>query len=387
MILRFLPLLLSNLLRRPLRTAFTVGSIVIAFLMFGLLGALGNAFSAGVEIAGQDRLLVMHKVSMVQPLPESYRSRIRQIDGVAAVSSATWFGGVYQDDRNQLPTFPVDGAVYLDIYPEYVVTPEGRERWLADRRGAIVGRPFANEYGWQVGDTVPLRSNIWRQADGSDTWEINISEIYDVPPTGGDPRNILLHYDYFEETRGRGKGLVHWYIIQVRDPARAAQVARAVDEQFANSPYETKTATEKAFAQGFVNQIGDIGAILTGVVAAVFFTMLVVTANTMAQSVRERTAELGVMKTLGFTGRTVTLLVLAESLLLTAIGAVAGMALALVAVDALGGAVRQYLPIWELPPDAWWQAGAMVVVTGLLAGAAPAWNALRLPIVQALRQV
>ncbi len=387
MILRFLPLLLANLRRRPLRTAFTLGSIVIAFLMFGLLGALGNAFSAGVEIAGQDRLLVMHKVSMVQPLPVSYRSRIRQIDGVAAVSSATWFGGVYQDDRNQLPTFPVDGAVYLDIYPEYVVTREGRERWLADRRGAIVGRPFANEYGWKVGDTVPLRSNIWRQADGSDTWEINISEIYDVPPTGGDPRNILLHYDYFEETRGRGKGLVHWYIIQVEDPARAAQVARAVDEQFANSPYETKTATEKAFAQGFVNQIGDIGAILTGVVAAVFFTMLVVTANTMAQSVRERTAELGVMKTLGFTGRTVTLLVLAESLLLTAIGAVTGMALALVAVDALGGAVRQYLPIWELPPDAWWQAGAMVVVTGLLAGAAPAWNALRLPIVQALRQV
>ncbi len=386
MIFRFVPLLWSNLRRRPLRTVFTLGSIVIAFLMFGLLGALGNAFSAGVEIAGQDRLLVIHKVSLIQPLPESYRARIRRIDGVAAVSSATWFGGVYQDDRNQLPTFPVDDAVYLDIYPEYVITAAGRERWLADRRGAIVGRPFATEYGWKVGDTVPLRSNIWRQADGSDTWEINISAIYDVPATGGDPRNILLHYTYFDETRGRGKGLVHWYIVQVSDPARAAQVARDIDEQFANSPYETETSTEKAFAQGFVNQIGDIGAILRGVVAAVFFTMLVVTANTMAQSVRERTAELGVLKTLGFTGRTVTLLVLAESLSLTAVGAVIGMVFARLAVDALGSAVRQYLPIWEVPPEAWLQAGAMILVTGLLAGAAPAWRALRLPIVQALRQ-
>lgn len=387
MILRFVPLLLSNLRRRPLRTTFTLGSIVIAFLMFGLLGALGNAFSAGVEIAGQDRLLVMHKVSMIQPLPVSYRARIRRIDGVVAVSSATWFGGVYQDDRNQLPTFPVDDAVYLDIYPEYVITREARERWLADRRGAIVGRPFATEFGWKVGDTVPLRSNIWRQADGSDTWEINISAIYDIPAAGGDPRNILLHYDYFEETRGRGKGLVHWYIVKVTDPAQAAQVARDIDEQFANSPYETTTATEKAFAQGFVNQIGDIGAILRGVVAAVFFTMLLVTANTMAQSVRERTAELGVLKTLGFTGRMVTVLVLAESLLLTVIGAVVGMLLARVVVDMLGGTVRQYLPIWEVPPEAWLQAAVLVLVTGLLAGAAPAWSALRLPIVQALRQV
>lgn len=387
MVLRFVPLLLSNLRRRPLRTAFTLGSIVVAFLMFGLLGALSNAFSAGVEIAGQDRLLVMHKVSMIQPLPVSYRARIRRIDGVAAVSSATWFGGVYQDDRNQLPTFPVDDAVYLDIYPEYVISQEARERWLADRRGAIVGRPFATEYGWKVGDTVPLKSNIWRQADGSDTWEINISGIYDIPAAGGDPRNILLHYDYFEETRGRGKGLVHWYIVKVTDPARAARVARDIDEQFANSPYETKTATEKAFAQGFVNQIGDIGAILTGVVAAVFFTMLLVTANTMAQSVRERTSELGVLKTLGFTGRAVTVLVLGESLLLTAIGAVVGMLLARVVVDILGATVRQYLPIWEVPAEAWLEAGVLILVTGLLAGAAPAWNALRMPIVQALRQV
>jgi putative ABC transport system permease protein len=381
----YLPLVLSNLRRRPLRTAFTLGSILVAFLMFGVLGAITRAFSAGAELAGADRLLVIHKVSLVQPLPESYRARIRQVDGVKRVSSATWFGGVYQDDRNQLPTFPVDDEVYLDIYPEYVITDEERQRWLADRRGAIVGRPIAAEFGWKVGDTIPLRSNIWRREDGSDTWELNVSALYDVPEAGGDPRNILMHYDYFEESRGRGKGLVSWYIVQVEDPASAPRVARQIDGQFANSPFETETSTEKAFAQGFVNQIGNIGAIMSGVVTAVFFTMLLVTANTMAQSVRERTPEIGVLKTLGFTGGLVTGLVLAESILLTTIGGTLGMVAAYVTVDAAGGLVRQYLPVWEVPPEAWLQAALLVVALGLVAGAVPAWSALRLPIVRALR--
>ncbi|MBS1200510.1 MAG: hypothetical protein H6R27_1188 [Proteobacteria bacterium] len=381
----YVPLVLANLRRRPLRTAFTLGSIIVAFLMFGVLGAMTRAFSAGAELAGADRLLVIHRVSLVQPLPESYRARIRQVDGVRRVSAATWFGGVYQDDSNQLPTFPVDDEVYLDIYPEYVIPAEGRQRWLADRRGAIVGRPLAEEYGWKVGDTIPLRSSIWRQQDGSDTWELNISAIYDVPEAGGDPRNILMHYSYFEESRGRGKGLVSWYTVQVADPAAAPRIAREIDAQFANSPFETETSTEKAFAQGFVNQVGNIGAIMTYVVTAVFFTMLLVTANTMAQSVRERTAELGVMKTLGFTGGLVTALVFAESILITAIGGVLGMLGAQVAVEAAGDLVRQYLPVWEIPPGAWLEAGVMILALGLAAGLVPAWNALRLPIVQALR--
>lgn len=383
--IRYVPLVFSNLRRRPLRTAFTLGSIIVAFLMFGVLGAMTRAFSAGAELAGADRLLVIHKVSLVQPLPESYRQRIRQVDGVLRVSAATWFGGVYQDDSNQLPTFPVDDETYLQIYPEYVVSPEGRQRWLADRRGAIVGRPLAEEFGWKVGDTIPLRSNIWRQQDGSDTWELNISAIYDVPEAGGDARNILMHHSYFEESRGRGKGLVSWYVVQVADPAAAPRIAREIDAQFANSPFETETSTEKAFAQGFVNQVGNIGAIMTYVVSAVFFTMLLVTANTMAQSVRERTAELGVLKTLGFTGRLVTLLVLAESILITAIGGVLGMLGAYFTIEAAAGLVRQYLPVWELPPDAWLRAVGMILAMGLAAGLVPAWHALRLPIVKALR--
>jgi len=383
---RFAPLVLANLGRRPLRTAFTLGSIMIAFLMYGLLGALGNAFSAGAQIAGADRLLTIHRVSLVQPLPESYGSRIRRVDGVAAVSSATWFGGVYQDGRNAIPVFPVNARVYLDIYPEVIVTAEARERFLAERRGALVGRPLADEYGWRVGQTIPIRSTIWRKADGSDTWELIVSGIFDPPETGGDARNILFHHEYFSESLARGRGLVGWYIVKVSDPEAAVRVAREIDAQFANSPYETETSTEKAFTQGFVNQVGNIGAILRGVLSAVFFTMLLVTANTMAQAVRERTAELGVLKTLGFTGPGVTALVLAESTLLTVIGGVLGMLLAWFTVGAAEPALRGYLPLWVLPSRAFVEAGALMILLGLLAGAAPALRALRLPVVAALRQ-
>lgn len=383
---RFAPLVLANLRRRPARTAFTLGSILIAFLMYGLLGALGHAFSAGAQIAGVDRLLTIHKVSLVQPLPESYGARIRRVDGVAAVSSATWFGGVYQDDRNQIPVFPVDPAVYLEIYPELIVPPEARERFLAERRGALVGRPLAEEFGWKVGDVVPMRSNIWRKEDGSATWELLVAGIFDVPETGGDARNILMHRAYFSESLARGKGLVGWYIVRLRNPDDAARVAREIDEQFANSPFETETSTEKAFTQGFVNQVGNIGAILTGVLTAVFFTMLLVTANTMAQSVRERTAELGVLKTLGFTGRGVTALVLAESVLLTALGGLAGLALAWFVVGAAEPALRGYLPVWNIPAHAYAEALGLMLLLGLLAGAVPALYALRLPVVEALRR-
>jgi putative ABC transport system permease protein len=383
---RFAPLVASNLRRRPARTAFTLGSITIAFLMFGLLGALGHAFSAGAQLAGVDRLLTIHKVSLVQPLPESYGPRIRRVDGVKAVSSATWFGGVYQDDRNQIPVFPVDPEVYLEIYPELVVPPEARERFLSERRGALVGRPLAEEFGWKVGDVIPMRSNIWRKEDGSATWELLVTGIFDVPETGGDARNILMHHDYFSESLGRGQGLVGWYIVRLANPDDAARVAREIDEQFANSPYETETSTEKAFAQGFVNQVGNIGAILTGVLSAVFFTMLLVTANTMAQSVRERTAELGVLKTLGFTGRGVTALVLAESVLLTVAGGLLGLALAWVAVGAAEPALRGYLPVWFIPASAYGQAVGLMLLLGLLAGAVPALYALRLPVVEALRR-
>lgn len=385
MILKYAPLLLANLRRHLLRTAFTLGSIIVAFLMFGLLEAMRNAFDAGATIAGQDRLLTLHKVSIVQPLPESYGNQIRRVDGVALVSSATWFGGTYQEDRNVIPVFPVDGANYLDIYPEIQLGPGVRERWLEEKRGALVGRAMSDRYALRPGQTIPLQSSIWRRSDGSNTWDVVVTGIYDIQEDKGDTMAILMHHEYFSEPLGSGKGLVGWYVVKVRDPSRAARVARAIDEGFANSPYETSTSTEKALAQSFANQIGNVGKILTGVVAAVFFTMLLVTANTMAQSVRERTSELAVLKTLGFTGTGVTALVLAEALMLTLLGGIAGMALAYVAVEVLGATARQYLPVFYIPQQATLLAVLLMIALGLAAGFLPARQATRLRIVEALR--
>lgn len=383
--MKFAPLVLANLRRHRLRTAFTLGSILVAFLMFGLLEAMRNAFDAGATIAGQDRLLTLHKVSIVRPLPEAYRNQIRRVDGVAMVSATTWFGGYYQDARNVIPVFPVDGETYLRIYPEVVLAPGVREEWLANRRGLLVGRAMADRYGLVRGQQVPLSSAIWRKADGTATWDFTVSGIYDIEENKGDTMGALMHHAYFSESLGRGRGLVGWYVVKVRDPDRAAEVAREIDATFANSPYETETSTEKALAQSFANQIGNIGAILVGVVAAVFFTMLLVTANTMAQSVRERTAELAVLKTLGFTGLGVTLLVLAESLLLTVLGGVSGMALAYLVAEGMGATIRQYLPVFYIPWHTMLTATALMLALGLAAGLWPARQAMKLQITEALR--
>lgn len=299
MIGKYLPLLASSLRRKRLRTFFTAASILIAFLLYGLAASMQFALKSGVDVAGADRLLTMHKVSFTQLLPASYESRIKAVDGVVAVSAQTWFGAWYRDERNQFPTFPSDPEAYLRIYPEIKLAEEQKQAWFADRAGALVGRAIADLYGWKVGDQVPLRSAIWRRLDGSDTWDVTVRAIYDLP-AGGDTRQIVLHQDYFEEAKQQAKGLIGWYVIKIDDVNRAQAISRQIDLMFANSPAETKTSSERAMAQSFVNQIGNIGAILSAIVAAVFFTMLLVTANTMAQSVRERTNELAVLKTLGF---------------------------------------------------------------------------------------
>jgi putative ABC transport system permease protein len=384
---RFLPLLVANLGRRRLRTAFTLGSIVVAFLLYGLLSAVNEAFSIGVELAGQNRLMTIHKVSLIQPLPASHAGRIRGVEGVRYVSPMTWLGGTYQDDRNVIQAFPVDPETFLAIYPEILVSPELLARWRAERRAVLVGSDLARRFGWKPGDIVSLRTNIWPRADGGNVWEFQIAGTYALRNDIGDKTSMYFRHDYFTESLAEGaKGLVGWYVIAVDDPAAAPEVARRIDALFANSRYETRTSSEKAFAQGFANQIGNIGAILTAVMTAVFFTMLLVTANTMAQSVRERTNELAVLKTLGFTNTGVVAMVLGEAVLLTAIGGAAGIGLAALAVAALAGAIAQYLPVFEISPAIWLKALLLILALGIAAGVAPAWRALRLRIAAALRQ-
>ena len=385
MIGKYLPLLASSLRRKRLRTFFTIASILIAFLLYGLAASMQFALKSGVDVAGADRLLAMHKVSFTQLLPASYESRIKAVDGVVAVSPQTWFGAWFRDERNQFPTFPSDPEAYLHIYPEIKLAEEQQQAWFADRAGALVGRAIADLYGWKVGDQVPLRSAIWRRMDGSDTWDVTVRAIYDLPE-GGDTRQIVLHQDYFEEAKQQAKGLIGWYVIKISDVNRAQAISRQIDVMFANSPAETKTSSERAMAQSFVNQVGNIGAILRAIVTAVFFTMLLVTANTMAQSVRERTNEIGVLKTLGFTNGGVLGLVLAEAVLITVLGGALGLAGAWWLGVQFEPVFRQYLPGFSLQREAILMGAVFMVGLGLVAGAVPAAQAMRLRIVEALRR-
>ncbi len=385
MIGKYLPLLLASLRRKPLRTFFTVSSILIAFLLFGLAEAMRAAFASGIDIAGADRLMTMHKISFTQLLPSSYLSRIRAVDGVVAVTPQTWFGGWFQDERNQLPAFPAEPETFLRIYPEYIIPEVQKQAWFTDRTGILIGRAMADQFNWKVGDRVPLKSALWRRQDGSDVWEVTVRAIYDLRD-GGDTRQIILHQDYFDEAKSQGKGSVGWYIVKVGNAEQAPAVARRIDGLFANSPAETKTSSERAMAQSFANQVGNIGAILTAIVSAVFFTMLLVTANTMAQSVRERTNEIGVLKTLGFGNASVLGLILSESVLVMAVGGALGMAGAAWIGVQFEKVLSQFLPGFQVPPRAFMTAALYVVVLGLLAGAVPALQAMRLRIVEALRR-
>jgi putative ABC transport system permease protein len=357
----------------------------VAFLLYGLADSMRHALQSGVDIAGADRLITMHKISFTQLVPQSYENRIRAIDGVVDVTPQTWFGAWYQNERNQLPAFPVKPEAFLRMYPEYIVPEAERLAWLADRTGILIGRGVADLTGWKIGDTVPLRSSIWRRTDGSDAWEVTVSAIYDLPE-GGDTRQILLHQDYFDEAKSQAKGLVGWYLVKVDDVGRAQSIGRQIDLQFANSPAETKTSSERAMAQSFVNQVGNIGAILRAIVTAVFFTMLLVTANTMAQSVRERTNEIGVLKTLGFTNGGVLGLVLAEAVLITVLGGTLGLAGAWWLGVQFEPVFRQYLPGFSLQGEAILMGAVFMLVLGLVAGAVPAAQAMRLRIVEALRR-
>ncbi len=381
--LKWLPLLKSGFGRHRLRLAFTVASIVIAFLLFGLLWAVRHALTSGVEVAGADRLITTHRTSIIQGLPRAYLGRVRQLGDVRGASSLSWFGGYYQDPRVQLGVFAVDPN-YFELYPEVAVPRAQLEDWQSDRAAAIVGPAIAARYGWRVGDVVPLQSNVWQRADGRGEWPVRIAAIY--AQENGDPNTIFLHYDFLNEARTIAKDEIGWVIVRLRDAGRGPAVGAEIDAMFANSPQETKTSSEKAVAQSFANQIGDIGAILTFVVSAVFFAMLLVTANTMAQSVRERTPELAVLKTLGFRDGAVLALVLGEAVLITLLGGLAGLGLAVLAAGALAPALSAFLPSFQVPGRALWQGAAFMLLLGIAAGLVPALAAMRLQIVAALRR-
>ena len=381
--MKFLPLLWSSLWRKKIRTIFTLLSVFVAFLLFGLLMTIRGAFSFGVDIAGIDRLVLIHKVSLIMPLPVSYKERLASTPGVALVSHQTWFGGVYQDPSNFFAQMVVEPEPFMKIYPEFKIPPDQVKAWLADRQGAIVGVDLAKRFGWKVGQKIPITGTIWQPKQGQ-TWEFNVAGIYDGDQ-GVDKTQFFFRYDYLDENRRGGQGLVGWYVVKIADASQAQQMGAKFDGMFANSSAETKTTTEKGFVEGFAKQVGDIGSIMIAILIAVLFTMLLVAANTMAQSVRERTSEMGVLKTLGFSNGSILALILGESVLIAVIGGSLGLGLAWLIVQN-GDPTNGMLPIFILPARDMVVGAVMIVVLGLIAGALPAFNAMNLKITDALRR-
>jgi putative ABC transport system permease protein len=380
---KFLPLIWKNVWRRKFRTTFTLLSIFIAFLLFGILMTIRTAFSLGVDIAGLDRLVLINKVSLIMPLPLSYQVRLQQTPGVEVATHQTWFGGVYQDPSNFFANIAVEPEAFLKIYREFRIAPEAAKAWLNDRQGAIVGVDLARRFGWKVGDRVPLQGTIFQPKAGS--WEFNIVGLYDGED-GIDKTQFFFRYDYLDENRQILDGTVGWYVVKIVDPDRAVEISRTFDEIFSNSSAETKTTTEKGFVESFASQIGDIGAIMIAISSTVLFMFGLVAASTMAQSVRERTSELAVLKTLGFSGGSILGLVFAESLFITLVGGGLGLAVAWLFVqqgDPTGG----LLAIFVLPPRDLVIGVGLMVTMGVAAGAMPAVAAMRLRITDALRRV
>jgi len=383
---RYLPLLWAQLFRKKTRTVLTVLSVLVAFLLFGLLEAVQVAFESGADSADAKRLLTTARYSIIEPLPMSYASRIERVAGVVGVAYADWFGAKYQNESNAFAVFAVDPARYLDMYPEFEMAPAQREAFVMTRAGAVAGKRLADRYGWKVGQRLPIASEIHAKSDGSLNWEFDLVGIFDAedPAVRANTEVVLINVAQFDEARQFGKGKTGWYIIRIADVNQAKAVSADIDRTFMNSPDETKTAPEKEFALGFAKQIGDMGALVTRILLAVFFTILILTGNTMAQSIRERIPELAILKTLGFSNTAVTALVLGEAALLFVIGAGLGMLAAVSLLPALNGATGGRFPPLFVEAATWAWAAGVALALALAVGLPPALRVHRLRIVDAL---
>ncbi|MBD8872831.1 ABC transporter permease [Rhodanobacter sp. DHB23] len=384
--MKYFHLIWAALFRRKSRTFLTLVSIIAAFVLFGLLDSVRQAFDAGDSVAGAGRLIVNSRMSMQQPLPESLGARIAAVPGVSAVASANWFGGIYQDARNQVISFAVSPS-YLDLYPELSLPADQRATWDKTRTGAVVGAALAKKYGWKIGDKIPLQSTIWlSRSSGSNTWTFDIVGIFHArdPHDVGREQMLMFHWKYFDENSAFGSGTVHWYVVKVADPARADAVAKAIDAVSANSDHETKAQTEQAFQASFIKQLVNIGLIVSAIMGAVFFTLLLLTGNTMMQAVRERTSELAVLKTIGFSSRSVLAMVLTEGVLMLLLGGVIGLALVSFIVPLIGAASGGMVPVHAVSGSTWSAGVLLMVLIGVVVGLPPAWRAMRLNIVDAL---
>ncbi|MGN2243909.1 ABC transporter permease [Frateuria sp. GZRR33] len=385
--MKYLHLIWAALWRRKTRTILTLVSILAAFLLFGMLDGVRTSFAnAGKSAAGAERLQTGSKLSFIETLPQSLQARMEQVPGVKMVAYANWFGGAYQDPHNQIFTFAVSDN-YVDMYPEVAVSPAERKAFEQTRTGVLVGDLLAKKYHWKVGDKLPLQSNIFPNRDGSKNWSFDIVGVmHSAKPDdkqmlqGG----ILMHWKYFDESNPYNRGRVGWYVTRVNDASQSDRVANAIDALSANSDHETRTMTEQAAFAQYIKQMADVGFIVISIMGAVFFTLLLLTGNTMAQAVRERTSELAVLKTIGFSSTSVLGLVLAESVALVLLGGVLGLGLAALLGPVLSAGSGGMVSMPPVPASSWAIGVALMLAIGLLVGVLPAMRAMRLNIVDAL---
>jgi putative ABC transport system permease protein len=382
--MKFSRLIFANLLRKKIRLLLTIGSFAAALFLFAFLAVVRDAFNRGADIASADRLFVMNRTSIINPEPLSYGDKIHRLPGVKMVTHDNWFGGVYQDERNFFPQFVIDPANQRQVFPELIV-PDGEwQNFVKDRQGAIVGARTAERFGWKIGDRIPLKATIY----GSGNWEFNVDGIYHGKRPQDDETQFWMQWDYFQEhVPDALKGQVGWYVVRVDTPDDAVRVSKSIDAEFANSPFETKTETESAFAASWVKQFGNIRFLIVSIGTVVFFTLLLVTGNTMAISVRERTGELAVFKAIGFSNRKVLFFVLAESLVIALAGGFVGLLLAVLAIPILANALNGMLPQLVLSPSVFVLGFLTALAVGLASGLLPGLGAMRLQIVHALRRV
>jgi len=383
----FVPLMvLKNAFRHKLRTSLTVVGIIVAITAFGLLRTIVDAWYAGAEATSSARLVSRNAISLVFSMPLTYAQKIRQVPGVTAVSWANWFGGVYITERNFFPQFAIDAATYLDMYPEFVLKPEERKAFLVDRRGAVVGRKLADQYGWKLGDQIPLRGTIF-----PGTWTFTLRAIYDGIDAKTDETQFFFHWQFLNETvkarfprRGDQIGV---YVVEIRDPTQAAAISQDIDATFKNSLAETLTETEKAFQLGFVAMTEAILVAVQAVSFVVIVIIMAVMANTMAMTARERYSEYATMKALGFGQGFVALLVFAESIGIALAGGALGILLTFPLANIFAGAMGTLFPVFFVSRETvLMQLGASLVI-GVVAAAVPAWRAARVRIVDGLRAI
>ncbi|HEV2205233.1 MAG TPA: FtsX-like permease family protein [Candidatus Acidoferrales bacterium] len=386
--MKFSRLILANLFRKKARLLLTIGSFAVALFLFAFLGVVNDAFTRGADVVSANRLVTINRTSIINTIPLSYQDQIAHIPGVTSVTHDNWFGGVYQDPKNFFPQFVIDSENQRKVFPELIVPDDQWTAYMKDQQGVIVGAATMKRFGWKIGERIPIKTTLYGLQDK--TFQFNIDGVYHGAKPQDDETQFWIHWQYFKESvPDRLQGQVGWYTLRIADPGDAPRVSKAIDDMFANSPYETRTQTESAFAANWVKQFGNIRFLIVTIGMVVFFTLLLVTGNTMAISVRERTPEIGVLKAIGFSDRSVLGFILGESLVIAIIGCV-GLVLAILVVPGLSQALAHggvALPPLLLSPRILAYGVIAAILVGFASGILPAWGAMRMRVVNALRRV